>query len=674
MRFQNILVCLGLGAFCVSQTLPAYGGVELKLVARTGVKYTRLKGKLTGFGQPVVNNENEAAFVGTLLGFDTVVTGDRASTLGIVAQSGKAAPGVTDGLFDDFPRGLILNDAGQVLVRGRLEIAGAITASNHTGLWVGVPGALSLVVRAGDAAPGLSGNTFLVSMLDNAAFNDAGTVAFINRVLPDSITPDSVWAGDPTGILNYALRGNTAFGPGNKTYLNFSRVFLGRSTAGTGLGSLTFAGVDSTANFNCIFHTDLGTGTGTRLLAAASVGGDPAETGTAGDIFDSFQQLQLSVADSPLDFGLPATSRATDNALKFALFQGPDELLRKGATGPGGVVFKSFGQGLPGQTLFAKNGITFIATLEVGQAGVTGNDDTGIYLVKTNGDIVQLAREGSAAPGTTDGAVFDDFIASDTIFVRGQGPVVNRFGGYAFRARLRGTGLTDENKSALYVGEPGELPALLLRTGFRSVVPGVGRVTPSLLEITDGAGTDGPSNGADGRGRAFNDLGMLAFHAGFTNGAQAILLGHDDKPARPDAILVPLTPPFPPIGDNVYGGKTQFITSKPMPATTVTYRIVAENDSAASDRLIVKGTGSKKPFTVTYRDEDTHEDITADVVAGRWNTGPLGAGANRTIVVKVDVASTAKRQNFRRLAFTVRSASSPRVRDTVRAAVDVETN
>src|SRR5215470_12158493 len=85
-----------------------------------------------------------------------------------IALSGRHAPGTPNGaMFASFadptystsPMGL--DDAGHVVFRANLaQGSGGVTADNDTGIWSEGGGALALLAREGDQAPGTGGGKF----------------------------------------------------------------------------------------------------------------------------------------------------------------------------------------------------------------------------------------------------------------------------------------------------------------------------------------------------------------------------------------------------------------------------------------------------------------------------------------------------------------------------------
>jgi hypothetical protein len=102
---------------------------------------------------------------------------------------------------------------------------------------------------------------------------------------------------------------------------------------------------------------------------------------------------------------------------------------------------------------------------------------------------------------------------------------------------------------------------------------------------------------------------------------------------------------------------------------TGTFTIKITNDGFSADTIKLHGAGSVGPFKVTYLSGTT--DITAAVVAGTYSTGPIGAGASRTIKLEVKVTSGASVGATRSFNVSSTSTGAGAPKDTVKATVKV---
>ncbi|MEM6334280.1 MAG: choice-of-anchor tandem repeat NxxGxxAF-containing protein [Planctomycetota bacterium] len=106
--------------------------------------------------------------------------------------------------------------------------------------------------------------------------------------------------------------------------------------------------------------------------------------------------------------------------------------------------------------------------------GVTGANNTGLWVQNDAGQIELAAREGDAAPGADPDELFQGF----------SPPTINRDGNTAFFASLTGPGINSANNAGLWTDRDGDL-ALLIREGDDA--PGTsGRfITPRPPSLND---------------------------------------------------------------------------------------------------------------------------------------------------------------------------------------------
>jgi hypothetical protein len=146
---------------------------------------------------------------------DGIWAGSSAAGLTLIARTSSTAdaPGAPGARFQSLDEPLV-NAAGTVSFAARLTGTG-ITSANNKGLWIGTSAAsLSLVARTGDAAPGTSEGVRFASPTDFAhALNDLGQVAFTARVTGTGVTASNdngLWVYDPIrGTRLVAREGQT---------------------------------------------------------------------------------------------------------------------------------------------------------------------------------------------------------------------------------------------------------------------------------------------------------------------------------------------------------------------------------------------------------------------------------------------------------------------------------
>jgi hypothetical protein len=233
----------------------------------------------------------------------------------------------------------------------------------------------------------------------------------------------------------------------------------------------------------------------TTLIAreGSQAPGTPTKT-----LFSNFSSTTLNDSGQ-VAFSAALTGTAITSDNNTGIWRDDTLIARKGNQAPGtasGAVFSFLG--FP--ALNDAGQVAFYGELATGGGGVSSFNDSGIWR-----DSTLVAREGSEAAGTPPGAVFATF----------GNPAINAGGQVAFRGTLRvGEGdVTSSNDVGLWiVGTNGD--ALLVAREGDSLA---GR-TISTLSMAEGSG------GSDGRGRAINEFGQLAYRASFTNGGSGIFL------------------------------------------------------------------------------------------------------------------------------------------------------
>lgn len=289
--------------------------------------------------------------------------------------------GPLDGLY--FPPIPTIDEQGRVAFAATLEGPG-VTSSNRTGLWSGEPAAVSLLVRAGEQAPGVS----------------AG----------------GIYASFPFDFALFAPSG----GSGQ----------LGSSA------TLTGDGIASTEDEGVWVHVDGGT-----VLLAREGGSAP---GPAGIVFTSPLGLEVNKAGHSLVIASvngPGVG-TTNNEGLWTDRSGPlATLLREGdpvpSAGPGLVI------GGAGQ--FIGTGYTFLSinwsedsrlgvvTSLTGPGVTTYNNE--ILLVEQSAGHTIVAREGDPAPGFGNGVTF----GGNSVLADFSMLTMNQLGQTAFTARVGGS-------------------------------------------------------------------------------------------------------------------------------------------------------------------------------------------------------------------------------------------
>jgi hypothetical protein len=195
----------------------------------------------------------------------------------MVIRRGDAAPGLpgltmdtthTTGTPVSMAASPCIADNGRIAFRGRVadSVSGTVTAANDTAVWAGAPGALQLVYREGDVAPGTGGQLFGdAAATIGPLMNAAGVVLLQNRLggVNDALYSYDANTGGPLELV--ALAGDVIeVSPGVfKTVSGFGNVSADNSN-----GSPMMFGADGVLALRVTF-TD-------NTNAVVKIGGAPA--------------------------------------------------------------------------------------------------------------------------------------------------------------------------------------------------------------------------------------------------------------------------------------------------------------------------------------------------------------------------------------------------------------
>jgi len=256
----------------------------LQLIAREGNPAPGTEGHLFGpFNGPFVDPPVPVLNAAGEVAFAANHTGGRGiwrwsgGVLELVTRTGSSAYGMSgtlDNVFNPW-----MNASGSVVFLASVTGEG-IDFTNNRGIWSGVPGAVELVVRKGNAAPGSPGN-YLVLNADNVglvSIDDGGYVTF------PSSTWDGVSVNGPDGIFQY--------GPGPGAWPGSNLVLEGMPAPG-----LSFTTIDNTQclgphptgsmPFPATLAGTIVTPSDNDSLWLKDVGSPPAMIVREGDLFDT---------------------------------------------------------------------------------------------------------------------------------------------------------------------------------------------------------------------------------------------------------------------------------------------------------------------------------------------------------------------------------------------------
>jgi hypothetical protein len=284
------------------------GGGNLALVARAGDPSPGTGPGVvfnTNFNNPVLNSAGQTAYFADLTGTGVDSTNNAGiwsnagGSLALVVRAGDSAPGTDPGVvFNNNINDPVINGAGNIAILAQLDGPGVDLTNSH-GIWSDVGGALDLVVREGDPAPGTgSGVNFLY--LDDPVLNGAGRIAFYSKLTGtgvDGFNDKGIWS-DVSGTLALVARAGDA-APGTGAGVNFIDIgdpLLNGAGRIAFFAVLTGAGVDS-SNDRGIWVTD---GSGALHLVVRT----GTEVEVAPGDFRTIAYLEISGSDLSQQGGL----------------------------------------------------------------------------------------------------------------------------------------------------------------------------------------------------------------------------------------------------------------------------------------------------------------------------------------------------------------------------------
>jgi len=126
----------------------------------------------------------------------------------LVVRAGDPAPGTTS-LFASFNNSnTSLNNFGTIATQGNLVTTGSGSVPEETGVWINRTGTFELVALGGDPTPGLAGHHFGSFSGQSVYLNDKDQLQITVPVVEDATmaTSSSVWTWDPSTGLRLALK------------------------------------------------------------------------------------------------------------------------------------------------------------------------------------------------------------------------------------------------------------------------------------------------------------------------------------------------------------------------------------------------------------------------------------------------------------------------------------
>ncbi len=495
----------------------SYAVVDLRLVALGGQQAPGAPAGAIfgGFNDAIVDDFGQTYLDATLVEGSGGVTGversgiwsERTGILDLIVRGGYQPPGYPAGArFGSFTFNLpIPNDAGKIAFRNQLPFGGGVNSTNDVGIWSEATGPLALVAKEGGEALGTSGADFeelSISRLNNA--NQAIVGGRLNQGNPSNNR--GIWFSENGTITNLIARfGNQA--PGTPVGARFDS-FIGVS-AFNDLGQYFFGGelvrgpsgnIGSSNDTGIWFYQG-----GTLSLFARENTQAPGVP--VGAVWDELQTFALQGLNSSGQLALVGRLKTgaggvttNDNEGIWAHRGGSFSLIvREGDQAPGvplGTNFGNLSLGFADGLVINESGqLAFTAGLQ--GAGVTLANDIAMWS-EGGGSLELIAREGSQAPGTPAGAMFDNL----------DEPAFSDTSRVAFTSLLKvgpGGVTTSTDRGIWAQNELGELELIVREGQVIEVLPGDFRRVVTLSFDNE---------------HGFNDQGDLVFRASFKNNPQ----------------------------------------------------------------------------------------------------------------------------------------------------------
>ncbi|MCH9058953.1 MAG: hypothetical protein IIB55_10030 [Planctomycetes bacterium] len=486
VTFAALVAAVGTAAS--AQTVP------LRVVAVSGTPAPGLAAGTTfdGFDSPRLNEGGDVAFWVRLAGpgidetNDGSIWTDRAGSLAIVYREDDSAPFGADIRFAALPLPAF-NDGGSLaFTAGLYDNSGPLLQEP----WLGAFKEDALfnifaVAREGSVLPGLTGNA---ASLPVFPFNNAGDIAFsVSEETAGVVLRGAAVYSTRGGLLNLTLLARSGT-PATGTATGLETVFLTTPTQNeAGVVAYRAAALDPAVVVPDDIVLTLWRDAGTAELVAWT---NPAAPPLGKTYFGDLSQTPRLSHDGRVTFWASRVGNlvAPENDGGLWRFAGGVNtlLVQEGDAAPGtGATFKR----IPRQfahTAFGR--IAFTASLR--GAGITIDDNSGIWTNAFTGSLELLVREGDAVAGLVD---VNFGILSD--------PYMNHAGQIAFTAHLRGAGVGPDATLGFFATDQTGRIHLIARMGDTIVLNTPVNPERVVREITftHDRGTGRSQFAADGR-------------------------------------------------------------------------------------------------------------------------------------------------------------------------------
>ena len=445
-----------------SQAAPGVAGATFSGFygfAINAFRHVAFRGVLTGTGVTTLNNQG-------------IWVSGTASKL--VARTGSPAVGVSGGIFSALGDP-VFNNRDQVAFLGTLTAGvGGVTTANATGIWcTGTTGVLGLVARAQTPVTGLP--TF--SLFRSVALPSSGGVMFVADLAPATgitlANNQGIWAMNSLNHLQQVVRKGQAVTVGAlaKTIASFS-AFTPPSNPGAQARSFNGSG----ALICEVTFTD-----GTRAILSVSptlvvtvrAVQNSLAPQASGAVFSTFLNPAINDSNHAAFRAVIAGAGVTaaNNTGIWAERGTVRGLVARTGTAAAMVTGATFAA-LSEPVYDNLDRVAFLGTLTAGVGGVTTANDTGLWTTGTTGVLSLIAREQAQAAGCPTGA----FFASFPQFV-----LPDRAGVIFIGTLTVGTGgVTTANNVGVWYADNLGRPRLIARTGNTLKVSGILKTISSL--------------------------------------------------------------------------------------------------------------------------------------------------------------------------------------------------
>jgi hypothetical protein len=464
--------------------------------------------------KPSINAAGNLVFRATLTGSGIASNNnsglwlDKNGVRSLMYREGSHAPGTPAGVnFGGFGGDAILNNLNRISFHGFLTGTGVVS-SNNSGIWAETGAGLSLVARAGDPAPGTPSDVNF-RIFDRFLSNSDATAFQAMLSLNTSSSNDrGIWSTSGGGLHLVAREGDPA--PGMASGIVFydlhnSHFVMNASGQLAFFSTLFGPGISLSSDYS-VWSNSAG------VVTPIAHEGDQAPGMPVGVKFGEPNQVVTPAFNDAgrLAFRTTLTGTGVTSNNNSAIWSDRSgslqPVIRAGVAAPGtpvGVTFSTVSD----PVLNGDSRLAFIGGLT--GAGATSSNNSGLWS-DASGILNLVVREGDHAPGTPAGVNYSEFLE--------EGFDLNGAGRLAFAAKVAGPGIAENTDTGIWAQDATGNLALIAREGD------VLEVAPGLLKTVHHLAFAGGSGNEDGNRTGFNDDGIIAFFAYFSDDTSAIFL------------------------------------------------------------------------------------------------------------------------------------------------------